>query len=142
MAVKSAAPLYEIKIVLYNTVRKRKGGGLMYCMKCGRETTSEAVFCDSCLKSMAQYPVKPGTAIHLPQHKSGADKKPAPRKRTVSPEEQILALKKTLRRSRVCIVVLLLVLSLASLLLVREFADGDMPVIGQNYTIDINMDRD
>lgn len=114
----------------------------MSCMKCGRETTQGHVFCDSCLENMSHYPVKPGTAIHLPQRKGASSRKTASRKKTIPPEEQIQGLKKSLRRSRLCIVVLALVLSLASVLLVREFANSDVPVIGQNYTIDTNWAAD
>lgn len=113
----------------------------MYCMKCGRDTTGDHVFCNSCLEKMEHYPVKPGTAVHLPHRKDTSGKKPA-RKRTVSPEEQIAGLKKNLRRSRICALVLFLVLSLASVLLVREIASSDAPIIGQNYTIDVSLDSD
>ena len=39
----------------------------MYCLKCGRDTKSEQVFCNDCLAVMDAYPVKPDTAIHLPK---------------------------------------------------------------------------
>lgn len=113
----------------------------MYCLKCGRDTENEHVFCDNCLEIMDRYPVKPGTAVHLPHRKDAAGKKPS-RKRTVSPEEQIAGLKKTLRRSRICALVLFLALSLVAVLLVRQFANGDVPAIGQNYTIDTNWEVD
>ena len=38
--------------------------------------------------------------------------------------------------------ILLVALSLATVLLVREFAGEDIPAIGQNYTIDIGRDTD
>ena len=111
----------------------------MNCMKCGRDTADEHVFCDRCLAVMERYPVKPGTAVHLPKRDNL--KKAAPRKRAVPPEEQIQALRRTLRRSRTFAIVLLIALTLAGLLLLREFADGETPIIGQNYTIDINLVR-
>ena len=39
----------------------------MNCMKCGKTTTNEQVFCDDCLQVMAKHPVKPGTPVYLPQ---------------------------------------------------------------------------
>lgn len=66
----------------------------MYCMKCGREMDSEQAFCEDCLLDMEKYPVKPGTAVHLPIRKNiPATRKPAKR-RAVSPEEQVARLKK------------------------------------------------
>ena len=115
----------------------------MNCLKCGRKTVDDRVFCDDCLAVMDRYPVKPGTPVHLPRHAFIPTKvKQAPRKRAISQEEQILGLKKRLRRSRLIGLVLLLVLCLVSVLLVREFAGEDIPAIGQNYTIDISRDTD
>ena len=114
----------------------------MNCLKCGKKTVDEHVFCDECLAVMERYPVKPGTPVHLPRHAfAPTSKKPAPRKRTISQEEQIERLKKRLRRSRLAGLVLLMVLCLAAVLLVREIAGEDIPVIGQNYTIDISRDK-
>lgn len=114
----------------------------MNCLKCGKKTVDEHVFCDECLAVMERYPVKPGTPVHLPRHAFvPTNKKPAPRKRTLSQEEQIEKLRKRLRRSRLAGLVLLMVLCLAAVLLVREIAGEDIPVIGQNYTIDISRDK-
>jgi len=115
----------------------------MYCLKCGRDTTDDHVFCDRCQDSMRQHPVKPGTAIHLPSRKPApASKKAAPRKRTISPEEQNEQLKRSVRKLRISVLILVVALSLVSVLLVREFASSDAPAIGQNYTIDTNMAAD
>ena len=115
----------------------------MYCLKCGRDTTDNHVFCDSCQANMEHYPVKPGTAIHLPKRKDlPTGKKATPRKRAPSPEEQIENLKRNLRTARIYALILLVALSLVSVLLVREFANSDAPAIGQNYTIDTNMAAD
>ena len=115
----------------------------MDCLKCGRKTVDDHVFCDECLTVMDRYPVKPGTPVHLPRHAFvPAGKKAAPRKRTISQEEQIEKLRRRLRRSRLAGLVLLVALSLAAVILVREFAGKDIPVIGQNYTIDISRDTD
>ena len=115
----------------------------MSCLKCGRNTVDAHVFCNECMAVMDRHPVKPGTPVHLPRHVFiPTNKKPTPRKRTVSQEEQIVNLKKRLRRSRMIGMILLVALSLATVLLVREFAGEDLPAIGQNYTIDIGRDTD
>ena len=115
----------------------------MACLKCGRNTVDDHVFCNDCLAVMDRYPVKPGTPVHLPRHAFiPGGKKPTPRKRIITQEEQIERLRKRLRRSRVIGLVLLVTLCLAAVMLVREFAGEDIPAIGQNYTIDISRDTD
>lgn len=90
----------------------------MYCLKCGRETGSEKVFCDDCLTSMEQYPVKPGTPIHLPRRDAAdASKKSARSKRATSPEEQISFLKKVIIWMGALLLFAILVLAGAILLL-------------------------
>ena len=114
----------------------------MTCLKCGRNTEDEHVFCQECLNVMDKYPVKSNTPVHLPQHAFTPSKKPAPRKRTISSEEQVLILRRKLRRSRLIGLILLVTLSLAAALLVRELAGEEIPAIGQNYTIDINRETE
>lgn len=38
----------------------------MNCIRCGRETEEDQVFCSACLKDMDRHPVNPGTPIQLP----------------------------------------------------------------------------
>ena len=115
----------------------------MTCLKCGSTTADDHVFCEECLAVMDRYPVKPGTPVHLPHHAFvPTGKKQPPRKRAVPQEEQIANLKRHLRRSRLIGLVLFLALSLAAVLLVREFAGKDIPAIGQNYTIDLGLHKD
>ena len=82
----------------------------MVCMKCGSKMESEQAFCQDCLLEMEKYPVKPGTAVHLPIRKEApvVRKNVSHRRRTVSPEEQLVKLKK-----RVWILGISLFLSLA-----------------------------
>ena len=115
----------------------------MACLKCGRKTEERQVFCDSCLEVMEACPVKPGTAVLLPKHKSdAAAKKPTHRKRVLPPEEQVQHLRKALRRMYLCVAVLLVVLGMATALLVYEALEENAPVIGQNYTIDTTLTTD
>lgn len=69
----------------------------MYCLKCGKETEAEKIFCETCLESMEQYPVKPGTPIHLPKRDTtDVSKKVNRAKRTTTAEEQVIYLKKVI----------------------------------------------
>ena len=110
----------------------------MYCMKCGRETTDEQVFCDSCLQTMAQYPIKPGTPIQLPNRSGG--KKQAPRKRQPTAAEQVQQLKRTVKRLIVALAVLTLVLCMTTIVLLQVMHDdATVPVAGKNYSIDTSL---
>lgn len=112
----------------------------MACLKCGRDIAAGQVFCDSCLAIMDENPVKPGTPVLLPSPKyQAASKKQSHRKRVLPPEEQVLHLRKALRRMYLCVAVLIVVLGMATALLVNEILEEDAPAIGQNYTIDTTM---
>ena len=111
----------------------------MYCLKCGKSTQDNQVFCDSCLQSMEKYPVKPGTAIHLPHRNTPAPvKKQSHRKRVLTPEEQILRLKTASRRLTFLAVLLAICLCLCGGMLIYQLTHQDIPVTGRNYTIDTN----
>lgn len=83
----------------------------MRCIKCGKETQDNHVFCESCLVVMDHYPVKPDAAIHLPNRQEvTATKKTTQKKKALSPEEQVLRLKKANRRLHLWFWILLLLL--------------------------------
>lgn len=44
----------------------------MNCMKCGRETKEDAVFCEDCLDHMNRHPVPPNTLVYVPTEKDRA----------------------------------------------------------------------
>ena len=91
----------------------------MYCLKCGRDTTEERVFCDSCLEIMEHYPIKSDAAVSLPHRDTEQSFRKVSRKRSIPPEEQVLHLRKSIRRLKALIVLLLLLLGLAGALLVQ-----------------------
>lgn len=108
----------------------------MNCMKCGRESGPEQVFCADCLAEMEKYPVKPGTVVMLPPQPKQTQMRRQPRRRaTLSPEEQVKFLKKQVR-----LLVGLLALALAMLIAVSSFAlwrmdEEDVDILpGQNYS--------
>ena len=108
----------------------------MGCLKCGKETKEEQVFCESCLTSMEQYPVKPGTPVQLPHAEEGhGAKKQTARRPAPKLEEQIATLQKLVRRLLWVTGILLLLLALTTGALVQNlFAAPDNNAIGRNYT--------
>ena len=89
----------------------------MNCLKCGAETPEQQLFCQDCLLSMTNYPVRPDTPVQLPKRTEPSQIKKG--KKEVSPEVQIQKLKGRLRRARraLLIVFLLFLAALAGLLM-------------------------
>lgn len=105
----------------------------MKCMKCGRETAADQIFCQDCLLDMERYPVKPGTAVLLPIHRDSSASRKNTKRRAPSAEDQIRALKKRIR--------LLVIFLLISLVLIvclafpaAEHLMEKQVLPGQNYS--------
>ena len=92
----------------------------MKCIKCGRETVNDRTFCEECLEIMEQYPVKPGTPIHIPRRKIYEDSKPVRRKKTASPEEQLQEMQNKVKWLSAAVVVLLATTVLLGLFLLKD----------------------
>ena len=107
----------------------------MNCIKCGREIPEDQVFCESCLTEMDNYPVKPGTAVHIPARTpEEAPKKPAKKKRVPTAEELLLRTRKKLCRARIFAVMLLLICGALSFLMAQAVLELDFQrILGQNY---------
>ena len=110
----------------------------MQCLKCGRETNENQVFCSQCLYIMDQYPVKNNSAVHLPHRAAEpAPKKISRKKWSLSPEEQIVHLKITIRRLGVTVAVLSLVLLLSMGFVWKMFMDmAAYKKAGTNYAFE------
>lgn len=107
----------------------------MNCMKCGRDIPQGQVFCDSCLEVMKKYPVKPDAAIQLPRRSlQNAVKKQPARRRPLSPEEQIPLLKRSIRRLKITVAVLVLLLVAAIVVGVLHLRNHDALPELPNYT--------
>ena len=107
----------------------------MNCMKCGREIPQGQVFCDGCLEVMKKYPIKPDTAVQLPRRnlQSAVKKQPA-RRRPLSPEEQIPPLKRSIRRLKIAVAVLVLLLATALVVgFLHLWSHDNLPEL-PNYT--------
>ena len=114
----------------------------MNCMKCGRETAEDQVFCPVCLEEMENHPVKPGTVVLIPSRNNEEEvrkilhrKKPLP-----TPSEQILRLKKQLLRTRIALALLLLLCGLLCFAVGRVAIEWDSGrMLGQNYSTDASI---
>lgn len=117
----------------------------MSCMKCGVDIPEGQVFCEHCLSVMESYPIKPDAHIHLPKRAFAQDaqpKKAGKKKRILSPEEQITALRMKVLRLRLTAVVLAFILCVVSAFLVLKiYTDYSTPETGRNYTIDTSLDH-
>ena len=107
----------------------------MNCIKCGRETGEDQVFCEQCLKEMENYPVKPGTAIRIPTHEPREEVKKQPKRKTVlPPSEQIQRLRKKVRALRVVLALMLLICAGLCFVIGWTVMELDFQrLLGQNY---------
>ena len=80
---------------MYNGPDMTMGGVAVNCMKCGRETKVDAVFCDECLEHMDRHPVPPNTLVYVPSEKDRASaKKHSNLPPVVTAEDQVKRLTK------------------------------------------------
>lgn len=106
----------------------------MNCLKCGAETTAQNVFCDACQRDMARHPVPRDAVAVLPSQER---RERTPRRAFAQPnaEQQVLALRRDIRRQRLAIwilsIVCLLLLAAGAFFALR--LSEDYPIIGQNY---------
>ncbi len=105
----------------------------MNCMKCGRETRDENVFCPDCLLEMGKYPILPGTVVQLPRRKESTVPKKITKRHVPTPEEQIVSLRKWV----VSLILILLLCICAIALMVKptlHYVTHSHFEIGQNYS--------
>ena len=107
----------------------------MNCIKCGRETGEDQIFCAKCQELMAQHPVKPDVVVKLPVRQETYPKRNLPRKKARTPEEQLLRLKRTNRWLTAIVCLLLLVSVILTFFSVDIIRQLDMQrFLGQNYS--------
>lgn len=108
----------------------------MACMKCGKKTKDEQVFCPACLAVMDAYPVKADVRVQLPNRQKSEAARKSTRKRAVPPEEQVVQLRRSLRRARAFGLIVTLLLCAAGLLLLQIFFAPTVEKAGHgtNYT--------
>lgn len=106
----------------------------MICMKCGRDTQSEEVFCAECLEDMRAHPVKVDTRVNItPRNVQKRIDSPT-REVPDNSQAEIQNLKRKIRNLRglllCCILLLAAVLAFAG----WYYVNDDTPAIGQNYS--------
>ena len=105
----------------------------MNCMKCGRETQNENVFCQECLQDMEKYPVRPGTVVQLHRRKEVSAVKKMPKRHIPSAEEQLKQYRKL-----TWILTVLLALCIGAIVLMfkptMHYVLDEHVEIGQNYS--------
>ena len=107
----------------------------MNCMKCGQKIEEDQVFCSTCLEGMANYPVRPGTVVLLPNHGKSAQKKPATKKKVPpTPEEQLISAKRNIKFLRILTLILVLIAGVLSWITSRVITELDVQrLLGRNY---------
>ena len=108
----------------------------MGCMKCGRDTLEDQVFCEACREDMKNYPVKPNIAVQLPQRNSVpvAKRSPQIRRRILTNEEIIRRLRKRCRIFLALWLVTALLLTATGFFAARYFFGEAIRLPGQNYS--------
>ena len=105
----------------------------MNCMKCGRKTENEQVFCQDCLQVMEKFPVRPGTVVLLPRRREPSVIKKSIKRHVPSAEEQVKILRK-----RVMKLTLLLIMCIIAIVLMYKptmhYVLDEHVEIGQNYS--------
>ena len=108
----------------------------MNCLKCGRKINEGQVFCTDCLMTMDKYPIKPGTAVQLPNRAA-----PAPAKKSsshfrpsLSQEEQLRLLRRRIHRLTLALVTTLLLFAGLAFFTAHLLRSQAQPRPGQNYS--------
>ena len=104
----------------------------MNCLKCGRELKEGQVFCDICMDSMEQEPIKINTPVLIPVQPKTA---PSHRRAIVNPEEEL----KRLRNQNQNLILWLILAAIAAMLFGfglfhQEFLDV-VDDLGKNYNV-------
>ncbi len=108
----------------------------MGCLKCGRKTENNQVFCPACQEVMRQHPIKPGTIVHIPRRSAPtSDKTASETQWETTPAGQVDRLRRSVRWLTAAIVVLSLLLCITAGMLIRTLLhSANQSAIGRNYT--------
>lgn len=108
----------------------------MNCMKCGRETKNEAVFCEECLEHMAKYPVPDHTLVYVPSEKdrAAATKKHTTTHTVVSSEDQTKQLKREADMLRLMVILFALLSMFLGIISMETLKELEVTnLLGRNY---------
>ena len=105
----------------------------MNCMKCGRETENNRVFCQNCLLEMEKYPILPGSVVLLPRRRESSVIKKTSKRHVLTAEEQIASLRKWV----ITLIIIVGVCAAAIALMIKptlHYVLDEHVEIGQNYS--------
>ena len=130
-------PLYAGEKLLYNIRYTIMGGVAVYCMKCGRETKSDDVFCQECLEHMKRHPVPENMLVYVPTAKdrAAAEKNHTVAHPVVTQEDQVKKLHRKVEILRLLVILFVgasLFFGILSLETLHELKLSNL--IGKNYT--------
>ena len=104
----------------------------MQCLRCGRETDGDQVFCFLCESVMVKHPVKPNTVVPIPER--SARLRSTPVRKPQKQEEDTEHLHRTILQLRLWVCMLMAALMLCvGVLTWQELTRDEKPAIGQNY---------
>lgn len=116
----------------------------MNCLKCGKKTENEQIFCPQCLETMEAYPVKPDVHIQLPGRRTTpAEMKAGRKRRAPSPEETVAVLRKRQKVLLAAVAMLLVLVVLMGVFggrLLQKSRENQQTEWGKNYTFDTPFD--
>ena len=112
----------------------------MHCLKCGRDMETERVFCEDCLLEMEKYPVPANIVVHLPRRRENPGVRKQIRRRKLTAEEQVVILKKRIRRLIAALAITAALLAACIYPAVSYFVRRYDLRPGQNYTTITNSD--
>ena len=108
----------------------------MHCMKCGREIEEGQVFCIECLKDMARYPVRPGTAVHLPKRPAYSPiRRTVPKRKTIPAEDMVKRQRRIIRRLSWALVITSILAALMAYPTITHLLESEDFPIGQNFSV-------
>lgn len=105
------------------------------CLKCGSKAEDGSAFCNTCLEVMEQYPVKPGTVIHLPRRQPRPEETANADFEEPNHAEQLAHQRSLIKWLTGVVAVLSFLLVFTAVLLIHTLEkDQPLPMIGRNYT--------
>ena len=85
---------------------------------------------------MAKYPVRPGTAVHLPKRPAYSSiRRVIPKRKTISPEEMVKKQRKIIQRLSWALIVVTLLAALMAYPAITHLLEDEDSLIGQNYSV-------
>ena len=104
----------------------------MQCLKCGRKTEEQQVFCKDCLQAVSAYPISPTAVVHIPQRPTAPVKLSYQKEH--SDTDTIAQMRVTIRWLTATVAVLSVLLCLLAGMLFYNLNKQPEQNIGRNYS--------